>query len=120
MGLVRNLPPTAERANLYVDTIRGAFAIKSYGPQSIRDFNPEAFYALWIGLIASDGDCPAITCPRRRNIAALIRKMIQEAQTRHETGSLPTLETGLARCQLCQLESPPLGKISIPSIGSLF
>ena len=43
MGLVRNLPPTAERANLNVDTIRSAFAIKSYGPQSIRDFNPEAF-----------------------------------------------------------------------------
>jgi len=82
---------TAERANLNVDTIRSAFAIKSYGPQSIRDFNPEAFYDLWMGLIAPDGDGPAITCPRRRNIAALIRKMMQEAQTRHETGSLPTL-----------------------------
>ena len=81
---------TAERANLNVTTIRSAFAINTYGPQSIGDFKPEGIYTLWMGLIASDRDGPTITCPRRRSIAAMVRKVMADAQTRYEeTGSLP-------------------------------
>ena len=47
-------------------------------------------YELWMGLIAPDRDCPAITCSRRRSLAVMVRKVMAEAQTRYEeTGSLP-------------------------------
>ena len=64
--------------------------INSYGPQSIGDFKPEEVYTLWMGLIATDRDGPTITFPRRRSIAAMVRKVMADAQTRYEeTGSLP-------------------------------
>ena len=81
---------TAERANLNVTTIRSAFVINSYGPQSTGDFKPEQMYELWMGLIASNRDGSTITCPRRRSLAVMVRKVMAEAQTRYEeTGSLP-------------------------------
>ena len=81
---------TAERANLNVTAIRSAFAINSNGPLSISDFKPEGICRLWMGLIASDRGGPMITCPRRRSLAAMVRKVMADAQTRYEeTGSLP-------------------------------
>jgi len=75
---------------LNVTTIRSAFAINSYGPQSIGDFKPEQMYELWMGLIALNRDGPTITCPRRRSLAVMVRKVMAEAQTRYEEiGSLP-------------------------------
>ena len=57
---------------------------------SIGDFKPEESYTLWMGPIASDRDCPTITCPRRRSLAAMVRKVMAEAKTRYEeAGSLP-------------------------------
>ena len=71
-------------------TIRSAFAINSYGPQSIGDFKPEEIRKNWMGLIASDRDGPTTTCPRRWSIAAMVHKVMADAQTRYkETGSLP-------------------------------
>ena len=81
---------TAERASSNVTTTRSAFAINSYGPQSVGSFKPGVMYEVWMGLIASDRDGPTIAFPRRRSLAAMVRMVMAEAQTRYEvTGSLP-------------------------------
>ena len=70
--------------------MRSAFAINSYGSQSIGDLKPGVTCTLWMGLIASDRDGPKTTCPRQRGLAAMIRTVLADAQTRYEeTGSLP-------------------------------
>ena len=57
---------------------------------SIGDFKPEEIHTLWMGLIASDRDYSTTTCPRRRSLAAVVRKVTAEALTRYkETGPLP-------------------------------
>ena len=81
---------TAGRSSLNATTIRSAFAINSYGPQFSGDFKPEEICTLRMGLVASDKDGPTITCPRRRGLVAMIRKVMADAQTRYvEPGSLP-------------------------------
>ena len=55
------------------------------GP-SLAEFHAEPFYEIWMGFIDNDnGD----GCPVRRNLAAMIRKLLKEAHTKYETGELP-------------------------------
>ena len=90
LGVSLGMAPGRACAREHAGSCRSAFAINSYGPQSIDAFKPEEIYELWMGLIASDRHGPTITCPRRRSLAAMVRKVMAEAQTRYEeTGSLP-------------------------------
>jgi hypothetical protein len=85
-----NRTHTAERANLKTSTVRNVLSIKALGPKSISAFNPSEIYDIWMGIITpSSGG--VITCPRRRSIAAMIRRMMQAAQAVHDrTGALPS------------------------------
>jgi len=80
---------TAQMANLKTSTVCSVLSIKALGPKTISDFNPSNIYEMWMGIITPDANC-LIKCPRRRNIAAMIRKMMQAAQVVHDkTGALP-------------------------------
>ena len=63
---------TKVRPNLDLKTIRSAFAIRSFGPKSIAEFNPDAIFEAWMGLITPDDAKGDIKCPRRRSLAAMI------------------------------------------------
>ena len=90
LGVSSGMAPGRVCAREHVGSCRSAFAINSYGPQSIDAFKPEGNYELWMGFIALDRDGPTITCPRRRILAAMVRKVMADAQTRYKkTGSPP-------------------------------
>ena len=90
LGVSSGMVPGRVCARRHSGSCRSAFAINSFGPQPIDALKPEDIYELWMGLIAPDRHGPAITCPRRRSLAAMARKVMAEAQTRYdETGSLP-------------------------------
>lgn len=63
------------------------------GPNlSIHDFNSSQIYDIWMGII-TPGAGGVIVCPRRRSIAAMIRKMMQVAQSVHDRrGALPDVD----------------------------
>ena len=70
---------TAERPNLEVSTVRNLFAIKYYGPSSAAAFNAEAVYVKWLNMIAK-GEGASAT-PKRRSLAALLRKIMASASS---------------------------------------
>jgi hypothetical protein len=71
---------TATRASLKTETCRSVFEIKHYGPSS-AEFNAEEMYEKWMGFVTS-GDAR----PKRRNLAALMRKTMAAAQSMHDDG----------------------------------
>ena len=91
LGVSSGMAPGKVCAREHAGSSRSAFTINPYGPQSINALKPEGNFELWMGFIASDGDGPAITCSRRRRgLAAMIRKVMADAQSRYEeTGPLP-------------------------------
>ena len=90
LGVSSAMAPGRVCAREHTGSCRSAFAINSYGPPSIDAVKPEEIYELWMGLIAPYRDGPTNTCPRRRSLAAMVPKVMAEAQTRYgETGSLP-------------------------------
>ena len=80
---------TAARANLKIGTARNVFAIKNYGPPSGAGLHVEELYDEWMGLINSEASSSSggvARNPQRRNVAALLRKMMAAANSRHDNG----------------------------------
>ena len=80
---------TAARANLKIWTARNVLAIKNYGPPSGAGLHVEELYDEWIGLIKSEASSSSggvARNPQRRNVAALGRKMMAAANSRHDNG----------------------------------
>jgi hypothetical protein len=70
---------TPQRANLKASTVRNVLLFKAYGPKSIADFNPADIYDGWMGIIAPDDSTGFIKCSQRRNLAAMIKRVIKSA-----------------------------------------
>ena len=81
-----NRTHTAERANLQTSTVRNVLSVRTYGPKSVSDFNPQKIYEIWMGLIAPDVAGGTISCSRRRSVAAMIRKTLASAQSTFGAG----------------------------------
>lgn len=60
--------------------------MRTYGPKSVSDFNPQKIYEIWMGLIAPDVAGGTISCSRRRSVAAMIRKTLASAQSTFGAG----------------------------------
>jgi hypothetical protein len=72
---------TASRPNLEVSKVRDLFAIKHYSSKSVREFNAEDIYERWFRVL-SEGN-GASSSAKRRNLAALLRKIMSEAQSKY-------------------------------------
>ena len=69
------------RPNLEVTKVCNLFAIESYGPVRIGDFKAEEMHERWKQIISErDGSS---TSAKRRNLGALLRKLMFDAQTMH-------------------------------------
>ena len=66
-----------ERANLEVKKVREVMAVRHYGPPTIESFDPRPMFHSFME-VASQGSDRSIK--RRRNVRALIRKILVEAQ----------------------------------------
>jgi len=89
---------TKERANLKLKAARSAFAVKNFGPSSIADFNAPRLYDSWVQFVAPDDitGVPGAVHRRRRNLAALMKKIMAKAvSTYTETTSPATGGTTL-------------------------
>ena len=72
---------TKERANLKLKAVRSAFAVKNFGPASIRDFKASVLYDSRMSFVAP-GDItgtPGAVPRRRRNLVALMKKTMAKA-----------------------------------------
>ena len=69
---------TASRPNLEVSKVRDLSTIKHYGPNSVHEFNAEDMCAKWLRVI-SEGNGVSSSA-KRRNLAALLSKIMNEAQ----------------------------------------
>jgi hypothetical protein len=76
---------TASRPNLEVSKVSDLFAIKHYGPKSMFAFNAEEMYEQWLGVVAEGS--AASSKPKKRSLAALLRKIMTKAQSKHATGN---------------------------------
>ena len=76
---------TASRPNLEVSKVSDLFAIKHYGPKSIFAFKAEEMYEQWLRVVAEGSD--ALSKPKKRSLAALLRKIMTKAQSKHATGT---------------------------------
>jgi hypothetical protein len=65
--------------------IQHRFAIKHYGPKSIFAFKAEEMYEQWLRVVAEGSD--ALSKPKKRSLAALLRKIMTKAQSKHATGT---------------------------------
>jgi len=79
---------TASRPNLEVSKVRNLFAIKHYGPQSAGAFDAEELYERWQQII-TESNGGAQTNAKRRNLGALLRKIMQTAQSKHCDSGMP-------------------------------
>lgn len=75
---------TPERASMKLATTRSCLAVKAYGPKSAAEFNALQMYELWMGIVSEHGPVgsSARSCPQRRNLAAMMRKVMAEAVSR--------------------------------------
>jgi hypothetical protein len=71
---------TAERANLKASTVRSVLLFKAYGPKKIEDFKPAEIYDELMGIIAPDDSTGVIKCSQRRNLAAMVKRVVKPAQ----------------------------------------
>ena len=71
---------TGSRSNLEVSKVRDLLTIKHYGPKSVHEFNAEGMYGRWLRVI-SEG-YGASSSAKRRNLAALLRKIMSGAQSK--------------------------------------
>jgi hypothetical protein len=69
---------TASRPNLEVPDVHDFFTIKHYGPKSVHEFDAEDMYERWLRVI-SEGSGVSSSA-KRRNLAALLRKIMNKAQ----------------------------------------
>ena len=76
---------TASRPNLEVSKVSDLFAIKHYGPKSIFAFKAEEMYGQWLRVVVEGSD--ALSKPKKRSLAALLRKIMTKAQSEHATGT---------------------------------
>ena len=67
-----------ERARLAVEKVREVMAVRHYGPPSIAAFDPRPMYRSFMGILSED---PQKAPKRRRNLRALIRGIMTEAQS---------------------------------------
>ena len=72
---------TASRPNFEVTEVRGLFAIEYYGSKSVHEPNAEDMYERWLCVISKDNG--ASSSAKRRNFAALLRKIMSEAQSKY-------------------------------------
>ena len=68
-----------ERARLTVEKVREVMAVRHYGPPSIAAFDPRPMYRSFMGILSED---PQKAPKRRRNLRALIRGIMTEAQSK--------------------------------------
>ena len=68
-----------ERARLAVEKVREVMAVRHYGPPSIAAFDPRPMYRSFMGILSED---PQKAPKRRRNLRALIRGIMTEAQSK--------------------------------------
>ena len=68
-----------ERARLAVEKVREVMAVRHYGPPSIAAFDPRPMYRSFMGILSED---PQKAPKRRRNVRALIRGIMTEAQSK--------------------------------------
>jgi hypothetical protein len=68
-----------ERARLAVEKVREVMAVRHYGPPSIAAFDPRPMYRSFMGILSED---PQRAPKRRRNLRALIRGIMTEAQSK--------------------------------------
>ena len=76
---------TASRPNLEVSKVSDLLAIKYLGPKSIFAFKAEEMYEQWLRVVAEGSD--ALSKPKKRGLAALLRKIMTKAQSKHATGT---------------------------------
>jgi hypothetical protein len=72
----------ASRPNLEVSKVREIFAIKHYGQKSVREFNAEDVYEIWLRVISENNG--ASSSAKRRNLAVILRKIMSEAQSQYK------------------------------------
>ena len=72
--------------------VRNLFAIKHYGPQSAGAFDAEELYERWQQII-TESNGGAQTNAKRRNLGALLRKIMQTAQSKHCDSGMPKADS---------------------------
>jgi len=86
-----NRTHSKERSMMKISKARSTMSVQAHGPKTIEDFNPSPIFDCWMGILTPESD-GAPDNPRKRNLAAMIRKLLASAVTLHdENNGLPSI-----------------------------